>query len=73
MKNQSIYNDYAITGWPCHFFTEAAKTKYNANVERYCQSLPDNSTDLTRTQRLRLWLYTRFLDVYDIFMNIFTK
>ena len=70
MKNQSIYDDYAITGWPCHFFTEHAKTKYNIKVAYYCQSLPEGAPGLTRTQRLRLWLYTRYLDARDLLMHL---
>lgn len=71
MKNQDIYDEYSIQGWLCHFFTEEAKEKYNTKVKKYCEELEENATDLTLLQKIRHNLYIYFLDVYDVFKNMF--
>lgn len=70
MKNQALYQQYAILGWPCPFLTIGATDKYNAVIAKYCNQLPNNAISLSRSQRVRLRIYIRFLHIYDVVMSI---
>lgn len=66
MKNKKIYDKYAINGWPCHFYTIEATDKYNERIEKYCNKLPEGSSDLSILQKIKRYLYIVCLDVYDV-------
>lgn len=61
MKNQIIYNKYSIDGFPCRFFSVTCMCKYNAKIEKYCEKLNENSLDLSRGQKMRLFIYYIYL------------
>jgi hypothetical protein len=73
MKNQALYQQYAILGWPCHFFTGGAADKYNAFIEKCCKRLPEGATDLSRSQQICRCVYIRYLNVYDIVTAVVTR
>ena len=73
MKNQALYQRYAIIGWPCHFFTGSALGKYNAFIEKCCKRLPEGATDLSRSQHIRRYVYIRWLNVYDFVLAVCTR
>ena len=75
MKNEKLYNQYAIYGWPCHFFTMFAADAYNARIETYCKRLPEGAEDLRGLQYLdrRLLILTLTLGevVYVLMSSLF--
>ena len=73
MKNAELYQKYAILGWPCHFFTGSAMTKYNAFIEKCCSKLPEGAVDLSRSQQIRRCVYIRYLNVYDVVTAVVTR
>lgn len=73
MKNQALYQQYAILGWPCHFFTGSALDKYNAFIVKCCNALPEGATDLSRSQHIRRYVYIRWLNVYDFVLAVCTR
>jgi hypothetical protein len=69
MKNEKLYDQYAIDGWPCHFFSMAAVDKYNKKIEKFCNELPEGATELTESQETRRMGYVILLSgFYDIVM-----
>lgn len=64
-KNIVLYNNYAITGWPCYYFTVDARDKYNMKIEKYCQALKEGAKDLSWFQKVRLFFFRRYLTVFD--------
>lgn len=70
MKNEKIYNKYAIVGFPCHFYTLDACNKYNDKIEKYCNRLPEGADDLTPIQIRFMRIYCVYLDMYDGILSI---
>lgn len=73
MKNQNIYDEYAINGFPCYFFTIEVTEKYNTKIEKYCENLKEGSVDLSLFQKIKRFLYIYYLDVYDCCLSMFQK
>lgn len=67
MKNEHLYEQYAITGWPCHFYTMKAHDKYNQLIEDMCKSAPEGARDLSLVQKIRRRCVILYLDVMDTF------
>ena len=66
MKNKSLYDRYAIQGWPSQFYTISAQDKYNAKIEKFCQSLPEGAKNLSECQRFILAWYRKYIFLYDV-------
>ena len=69
-KNEAIYDEYAIMGWPCVFFCIETVEKHNMKIERYCNFLRDGSKDLSFFQKIKLFFYIRYLTIYDSVLSI---
>lgn len=69
MRNQKLYKEYEINGWPCHFLSLSACNKYNKLLATHCNRLPDGATEFTSWQTIRRYLYLLFfLGAYDRIM-----
>ena len=66
-KNRSLYEQYAITGWPCHFYTMKACDKYNRLIEDVCQKTPEGARDFSVIRKIQIWFFVFFLDTMDTF------
>lgn len=73
IENQRVYEEYAIEGWPCHFFRVESADKYNEKLKKYCKQLKKDAKDLTSFQKLKLVLYSSYLDVQEVVVLIFEK
>lgn len=65
MKNVSLYKEHAIEGWPCFYFTVEAADKYNSQLEKFCNELPDGANNFLFNQKVRRFFYLHFLIFYD--------
>lgn len=70
MRNKKIYDKYAITGFPCHFYTMEACDKFNNKIAKYCNRLPEGAADLTPFQLRLMRLYIIYLNVYDAVLSV---
>ncbi len=66
MKNEKLYKDNIIEGWPCHFFTMKAVDYYNAFIYKECQKVPENSNTFSRLYEIRRRICINVLNVLDI-------
>jgi hypothetical protein len=66
MKNETLFMQYGIHGWPSPFYTISAQEKYNAKVEKFCNKLPDGAKDFTKCQQFRLNIYKKKLFLGDV-------
>ncbi len=65
--NQKSYNEYAITGFPCHFFTIEAADKYNSLIRAFA-SAKSNKDDLGVLQKIIRRIYIVYLNIYDVLL-----
>lgn len=66
MKNKALYDEYAITYWPCHFFTMKARDKYNQMISAICERAPEGVKDISLCQKIRRWFCIRYLNCMDL-------
>lgn len=66
MINKKILDDYLITGWPNHFFSQKAVKKYNTLITKFAKK-SRGKDDLTVLQKICGIVYTNtYLNLYDI-------
>ena len=65
MKNEELFMQYGIHGWPSPFYTITAQDKYNDKVEKFCNKLPNGAKDFTKCQQFRLSIYAKKLFICD--------
>ncbi len=66
MKNEKLYDEWRIQGYPNHFLTVEAMDMYDNWVYRQCQRLPEGTEDFSWFTRLRRRLYiSYFLNAVD--------
>ena len=68
MKNEKLYEQYAIEGWPCPFLSMTACDKYNDTIEKYCNQLPEGAEELSAWQGLKRSFILLWILPYDIIM-----
>lgn len=57
MKNEKLYEEWRIQGYPNHFFTVEAMDMYDNWVYRQCQRLPEGTEDFPRLTRIKRQMY----------------
>ena len=66
MNNQTtVYFMYEIDYRPNHFFSNKAVEKYNSKLNKWCNHLKDDATDLKKVQKIKRFFYIRYLEIFD--------
>ena len=67
VKNEHLYRQYAITGWPCRFYPMKAHDKYNRLIKKLCQKAPEGAQDFSIVRKIQVEFAILFLDLMDTF------